>query len=45
MDADNENKFARSTGHLIEINELTLECIDSEYDLEVKKKLLSTRLN
>jgi hypothetical protein len=45
MDADNENKFARSTGCLIEINELTLECIDWEYDLEVEKKLLSTRLN
>jgi hypothetical protein len=45
MDADDENKFAQSTGCLIEINELTLECINLEYDLEVEKKLLSTCLN
>jgi hypothetical protein len=45
MDADDENKFAHSTGRLVEINEVTQGFLELEEDFKTSKKVLSTRLN
>ena len=45
MDADDENKFAHSTGHLVEINKVTQAFLKLEEDFKTSRKILSTRLD
>ena len=45
MDADDENKFAHSTGHLVEINEVTQGFLKLEEDFKSSKRMLSTCLD
>ena len=45
MDADDENKFAHSTGHLVEINKVMQAFLKLEEDFKTSRKFLSTHLD